>query len=81
MLQSGPILISAASNKRLSGGSWSPSRPAVFFITRVDGSIDVWDLLDRTHEPSLNQSISASPITAIVPFQVSVQSETSYHST
>ncbi|KAK2157176.1 hypothetical protein LSH36_196g03010 [Paralvinella palmiformis] len=66
----GSILSSCASSKRLTAGYWSPSRPAVFYITKQDGSVDIWDLLDRTHEPSMNQSVSPAPITSIYPFQV-----------
>ncbi|XP_048256413.1 dynein axonemal intermediate chain 3-like isoform X4 [Haliotis rufescens] len=69
-VSSGPILFSAASNVKLSAGHWSPSRPGVFFIAKVDGSVDVWDLLDKTHEPSITQSVSPSPITTLYPFQV-----------
>jgi WD40 repeat protein len=67
---SSPILQSAASTKRLTSGHWSPSRPSVFFITKQDGSVDIWDLLDRTHEPCMNQSLSPAPITCIFPYQV-----------
>ncbi|KAK2569985.1 Dynein axonemal intermediate chain 3 [Acropora cervicornis] len=68
---SGPLLQSASHLMRLTKGHWSPSRPGVFFITRTDGSVDVWDLLDRSHEPSLTQNVTASPITTIAPHQVS----------
>lgn len=68
--QSGPILHSAACSVKLSCGIWSPSRPGVFFISKVDGSIDVWDLLDKTHEPTLTQNVSPTAITQIYPYQV-----------
>lgn len=68
---SGPVLQSSANNVRLTAGHWSPSRPGVFFIAKVDGSVEVWDLLDKTHEPSLVQSVSPAPITTIYPFPVS----------
>ena len=55
---------------RLSAGYWSPTRPSVFYIAKQDGSVDVWDLLDKTHEPSLTQSVSPAPITNIYPYQV-----------
>lgn len=55
----------------MTAGHWSPSRPGVFFIAKVDGSVEVWDLLDKTHEPSLVQSVSPAPITTIYPFPVS----------
>ncbi|ESP02449.1 hypothetical protein LOTGIDRAFT_199692 [Lottia gigantea] len=67
---SGPILHSCADNIRLTGGHWSPSRPGVFFVAKADGSVDVWDLLDKTHEASMNQSISATAITTLFPHQV-----------
>lgn len=33
-------------------GCWSPTRPGVIFIGREDGHLDIWDLLDRSNEPS-----------------------------
>jgi len=69
-VSSGPILVSASSSVKMSCGIWSPTRPGVFFIAKVDGCIDVWDLLDRTHEPTLTQSVSPTAITNIYPFQV-----------
>lgn len=67
---SGPILSSAPNSIRLTSGHWSPSRPGVFYISKVDGSVDVWDLLDKTHEPSITQSVSPVAITSIYPFAV-----------
>ncbi|KAK4472290.1 hypothetical protein MN116_003557 [Schistosoma mekongi] len=64
-ITSGPIIESGRANKPLTGGSWSPSRPSVFYICRADGSVEVWDLLDKTNEPTMIQSISANPLTAI----------------
>lgn len=67
---SGPILNAASASVRLTSGYWSPTRPSVFYISKDDGSVDVWDLLDKTHEPSLTQSVSPAPITNIYPYQV-----------
>ncbi|KAK3092104.1 hypothetical protein FSP39_025223 [Pinctada imbricata] len=67
----GPILQSAAGSVRMSSGHWSPSRPGVFFISKDDGTVDVWDILDKTHEPTLSQSITSAPITQLYPFPVS----------
>lgn len=69
----GPIMQSSASNKRLTCGFWSPTRPGVFFISKNDGCIDVWDILDRTHEPSMTQSVSSAAITCIFPYQVTAK--------
>ncbi|XP_043086282.1 dynein axonemal intermediate chain 3 isoform X2 [Puntigrus tetrazona] len=62
---SGPLLMSACSKALRTAGHWSLSRPAVFFIGREDGSVEVWDLLQDSHEPSQIQSVSSSPITGI----------------
>ncbi|CAH8454226.1 unnamed protein product [Schistosoma turkestanicum] len=62
---SGPIIESGRANKPLTGGSWSPTRPSVFYTCRVDGSVEVWDLLDKTYEPTMIQSISANALTTL----------------
>ncbi|ROL01490.1 WD repeat-containing protein 63 [Anabarilius grahami] len=62
---SGPILLSACSKLMCTVGHWSLSRPAVFFIGKENGNIEVWDLLQNTHEPSQTQNISATSITCI----------------
>ncbi|KAF7696329.1 dynein axonemal intermediate chain 3 isoform X2 [Silurus meridionalis] len=66
-----PILHSPCSKCKHMTGVWSPTRPAVFFIGKEDGSLEVWNLLEKTHEPVLNQNISSSPITCIKPRIVS----------
>ncbi|XP_041359893.1 dynein intermediate chain 3, axonemal-like isoform X2 [Gigantopelta aegis] len=67
---SGPILTCAANPVKLTSGHWSPTRPGVFYVAKADGSIDIWDLLDKTHEPALTQSVSTASITTVYPFQV-----------
>lgn len=69
-ISSGPILESSACSVKMSCAAWSPTRPGVFFVAKVDGSVDVWDLLDKTHEPALTQSVSPTAIMQIYPFQV-----------
>lgn len=51
--------------KRICDAEWSPTRPGVFFIAKSDGTVDIWDLLDRTHAPILSQSISIHKLTFI----------------
>ncbi|CAH8834018.1 unnamed protein product [Trichobilharzia szidati] len=62
---SGPIIESGHAVKPLTGGSWSPTRPSVFYVCRADGSLEVWDLLDKTHEPTMIQSVSSNALTAV----------------
>jgi len=40
-------LISPLSACSLTSGEWSPTRPGVFFIGKRDGTIEIWDLIDR----------------------------------
>uniref|UniRef100_A0A4W5K6L2 Dynein axonemal intermediate chain 3 n=1 Tax=Hucho hucho TaxID=62062 RepID=A0A4W5K6L2_9TELE len=70
-VMNGPIIQSSCSQKKCTVGYWSQSRPAVFFIGKEDGNIDVWDLLEKTHEPSQTQNITATQITCIKPWIVS----------
>ena len=35
----------------------------MFFIAKSDGTVDIWDILDRTHAPILTQSIGVHKLT------------------
>eukprot|EP00118_Oscarella_pearsei_P015193 m.135700 g.135700 ORF g.135700 m.135700 type:complete len:900 (+) comp38161_c0_seq11:190-2889(+) len=74
-VKSGPLLNSCSSTVRLTGGHWSPTRPGVLYITRCDGNIEVWDFLDKSHEPTKTQNVSAAAITSIYPFQMSYKQQ------
>ncbi|XP_066481527.1 dynein axonemal intermediate chain 3 [Tiliqua scincoides] len=65
---SGPLLQSSCTAKRYTAGHWSLSRAGVFFIGREDGNIDIWDLLEKTHEASQTQNVCISLITCIKPW-------------
>ncbi|XP_048354037.1 dynein axonemal intermediate chain 3 isoform X3 [Sphaerodactylus townsendi] len=67
-VMSGPLLQSSCAAKRYTVGHWSLSRAGVFFIGREDGNIDIWDLLEKTHEPSQTQNVCISLITSIKPW-------------
>ncbi|KAJ3219382.1 WD repeat-containing protein 63 [Dinochytrium kinnereticum] len=58
-ITSGPLLSSGPSMSYLVSGRWSPTRPGVFFISKSNGQIEVWDLLDRSHLPSTFQNVSS----------------------
>ncbi|GLH09036.1 Cytoplasmic dynein 1 intermediate chain, partial [Gryllus bimaculatus] len=38
----------------LTDGAWSPTRHSVFYTTRMDGMLDVWDIIQEQREPSLS---------------------------
>lgn len=71
-LQDGPLVVSQYFEQECTVGCWSLSRPAVLFIGKEDGSVEVWDLLKNTSEPlQLHAHISNTRITCMKPWSVS----------
>lgn len=67
--QEGPIILSPNSEQMCTAACWSPSRPAVFYIGKEDGRIEVWNLLEKTSEPAFVQEhITNAKITCIKPW-------------
>ncbi|KAJ1508418.1 WD repeat-containing protein 63, partial [Coelomomyces lativittatus] len=60
-----PLLSSPLNEARYTCGAWSPTRPGAFFVARSDGQVEIWDLLDRTHQASHIQAVSSVSISAI----------------
>ncbi|KAM6938645.1 dynein axonemal intermediate chain 3-like [Lycodopsis pacificus] len=68
----GPIIESPRFEKWCTAGCWSLSRPAVFFIGKEDGSIEVWNLLENTNEPAqVHPLFTNAKITCIKPWTAS----------
>lgn len=53
-----PIISTRYHDTYLTDGCWSPSRPGVFFTTKADGSLDVWDFLLKQNSPVLSVNLS-----------------------
>ncbi|KAK3283163.1 hypothetical protein CYMTET_9130 [Cymbomonas tetramitiformis] len=60
-----PIFSSHCSDTYLNTGCWSPTRPGVIYTAKMDGVMEVWDLLDRSHEASMSATVSSYPIAAL----------------
>ena len=60
-----PIFGSPTATNYLTAGCWSPTRAGVVYIAKQDGELDVWDLLDRSHEPAITATISSTPILSL----------------
>ena len=71
---SSPIFASASASTYLTMGCWSPTRPGVIITAREDGMIEVWDLLDRSHEASMVSTVSSSSITSLKFYESSSSS-------
>ena len=41
----------------LTDGAWSPVRPAVFFTTKMDGTLDIWDFVFKQCDPALSLKV------------------------
>lgn len=44
-------------NCYLTDASWSPVRPGVFFTTKMDGTLDVWDYVFKQNDPLLTVQV------------------------
>jgi dynein intermediate chain 2 len=60
-----PIMGTKYSQSYLTDGCWSPTRPSVFFTSKMDGSIDVWDYIFKQNDPTLVIQVTNSPIHSI----------------
>ncbi|XP_023554822.1 WD repeat-containing protein 63 [Octodon degus] len=74
-VMSGPLLQTCCAAKRYTAGHWSLTRPGVFYIGREDGYVDIWDLLEKTHEPAQSQNICITMITYIKPWTFSAKQQ------
>ncbi|XP_069560869.1 dynein axonemal intermediate chain 3 [Brachyistius frenatus] len=73
-VKGGPILRSPISEQHYTVGCWSPSRPAVFFIGKDDGSMEVWNLLINASKPAqVHAHITNAWIACIKPWTCSLQ--------
>jgi hypothetical protein len=49
----------------LTCGAFSPIRPAIIFIGKADGRLDIWDFGDQSHKESLSHNVSSQRLTII----------------
>ena len=60
-----PIFSSPFSEAYLMAGRWSPTRPGVIVLSRADGLVDIWDLTDQSHKPSMSAPIASTKLTSM----------------
>ncbi|XP_076663625.1 dynein axonemal intermediate chain 2 isoform X1 [Andrena cerasifolii] len=53
----------------LMGGAWSVTRFSVFFLIKMDGTLDVWDLLIQQDSPVLSVKVCDEILTCIRPHE------------
>lgn len=60
-----PIMQTRYHQAYLTDGCWSPSRPGLFYLTRMDGFLDIWDFYYRQNEIAYSQKVSDAVLTSI----------------
>jgi dynein intermediate chain 2 len=60
-----PLMTTPYDGSYLTGACWSPTRPGVFFTTKVDGTMDAWDYHYKQNEPLFTTKVGQSSLTAI----------------
>ena len=60
-----PIMTTRYHGTYLTGGTWSPTRPGVFFTIKMDGEMDVWDYYYKQNDPTLSVKVTeGTPLTS-----------------
>jgi dynein intermediate chain 2 len=57
-LRSSAIMWMKPSKARLTDGCWSPTKISVFFTSRTDGFVEVWDFLHNQGRPILTIKVA-----------------------
>jgi dynein intermediate chain 2 len=60
-----PIMMTRYHQSYLTSGCWSPQRCGLFYLTRMDGFLDVWDFFYRQNEVAYSVKVSDAVLTSI----------------
>lgn len=60
-----PIMLTRYHQSYLTDGCWSPQRCGLFYLTRMDGFLDVWDFFYRQNEVAYSVKVSDAVLTSI----------------
>lgn len=60
-----PIMTTKYDTSYLTGGCWSPTRPGVFFTTKADGTLDIWDYYFKQNDPTFSTKVTDSGLRSI----------------
>uniref|UniRef100_A0A7R9GTU4 Dynein intermediate chain 3, ciliary n=3 Tax=Timema TaxID=61471 RepID=A0A7R9GTU4_TIMPO len=56
------IMWTSNHNTPLTDGAWSTTRFSVFYVTRMDGTLDAWDILHQQREAILSVKVCDDPL-------------------
>ncbi|KAJ1445521.1 WD40-repeat-containing domain protein [Pelagophyceae sp. CCMP2097] len=60
-----PIMTTKYHSAYLTAGCWSPTRAGVFYVTRMDGVVDIWDYFYRQNEVAYSHKVGDAPLSSI----------------
>ena len=60
-----PIMTTKYHSAYLTSGCWSPTRAGVFYVTRMDGVVDIWDYFYRQNEVAYSHKVGDAALSAI----------------
>jgi dynein intermediate chain 2 len=60
-----PIITTNYHSHYLTGGCWSPTRPGVFYVIGMDGSLNVWDFFHRQSELAYSHKVGNTALSSI----------------
>jgi len=60
-----PIIKTRYHPSYLTDGCWAPNRPGLFFVTRRDGWLDIWDYFYRQNEVALSHKVADASLTCM----------------
>ncbi|XP_019749168.1 dynein intermediate chain 2, axonemal-like isoform X1 [Hippocampus comes] len=49
----------------LTDACWSPVRPSLFFTVKMDGVLDIWDILFKQNDPTLSVKVRDEPLCCV----------------
>ena len=61
------VLAYRYSDVELTDGCWSPTRPAVYFVTKMNGCVDIWDIGFKQNNPALSIQVCVLCIRRVLP--------------
>ena len=60
-----PIVLNRCEPSYITAANWSTTRPGVFFTTKMDGVLDIWDIFYKQNEPVLPLKVGEVGLTSV----------------
>lgn len=60
-----PIMTTKYDGSYLTAGCWSPTRHGVFYTTKMDGTLDVWDFFHKQNDPTFSTKVGDGGLSSI----------------